>query len=345
MTQRDQKVLLVIVLSLVGAGVGFYGLYKLFLGPNSNYDRKIADLEDKKLQVYKDIHQVIAGRKMFKEKQSLSLPVNSVRASNVYLGYVDNLLKRSGLKDVDLKPEEVRSAPTKNLPGIATKNPEHTTLTVSVSAKGPMSAVVEAFDELQRTPLVHRIKSFTLGHQESNNKSGSKDTLNLSMTLEAMIVAGTDPKKDVPDWMVNKSVALPSPARRCAILPYSAIKDRNIFFGPVGETIRIVTIRDDDIEPPDPSQTLVREYMRLVHTDTTNGEAYLRQLLFKGKDTLVKTNPKYGFDTFQILSENGESMLKAHVFALTSATCSFKRRISCIASISATRFPRAWSTP
>jgi hypothetical protein len=319
MTQRDQKVLLVIVLSLVGAGIGFLGLYKLFLGPNSDYDRKIADLEDKTLQIKKDIHQVVAGRKMWNDKKNLSLPVNSVKASNVYLGYVDNLLKRSGLKDIDLKPEEVRSAPTQNLPGNAAKKPEHTTLTVSVSAKGPMSAVVEAFDELQRTPLVHRIKSFTLGHQESNNnnKGGAKDTLNLSMTLEAMIVAGTDPKKDVPEWMVNKSGALP-PAAHTRSPSYASIAKRNVFFGPGG----VVWVPPDDdvpVEPepePDPTQLLVKDYVRLVHTDPTNQEAYLRQLLFKEKDTLVKTDPKFGFDTFQILSENRQSMLKAYVLRI-----------------------------
>jgi hypothetical protein len=317
MTQRDQKVLLVLILSLVGAGIGFFGLYKLFLGPNSDYDRKIADLEDKKLQVYKDIHQVISGRKLLKEKQSLSLPVSPYKASNVYLAYVDNLLKRSGLKDVDLKPEEVKAPPTQNQPGIAAKKPEHTTLTVSVSAKGPISAVVEAFDELQRTPLVHRIKSFTLGHQENNNnKGGPKDTLNLSMTLEAMIVSGTDPKKDVPEWMVNKSGALP-PAAHTRSPSYASIAKRNVFMGPGG----IIYEYDDPVpfegEPdPDPTQLLVKDYVRLVHTDPTNQEAYLRQLLFKERDTLVKTDPKYGFDTFQILSENRQSMLKAYVLRI-----------------------------
>jgi hypothetical protein len=316
MTQRDRKILTVLVFSLVGAVVGFMLLNQMFLSPSSNYDKRIAELDEKNDVAKDNILKVIQGRKLMEEKRKISLPVKQFDASNRYIAWVDFLLTSCGLKAVDLKPEEIRAAnPNQNQPGGGAKKPEHTILTVNVNAKGTMAAVVDAFEKLQRTPLVHRIKSFTIGHQESNAKGVDKDSLNLTMTLEAMIVAGTDPKKTFPDWMtVSKTLAMLPPLDHKRNLSYSDIANNNFFLGSGREVIEYVNQpRIPDVIEEPVGKALVLEYMRLVHTDPDNQVAYLRQLLFKTGDTKVTADPKIGKDVFEIYSETREPMLKAHL--------------------------------
>jgi hypothetical protein len=302
MTQRDQKTLMILVLSVVGAGMGFFLLQSWFLGPYGEYTRQIESLTGEVDSKEQQLAGIIRDIPLLKEARKHSVAANPVRAVEDYDEYLKRLCNASGLKNVDINPASLPADP-KSGPGVpvspnAAKKPGHIVLKYTVHAKGSLAAVVAAFDNLQRTPVLHRVVYWRLSRQESAsaNKDNAKDQLTVELQMEAMIAAGTEANL-VASLKPDTSMRLPTPSnpRR-----YNDIARKNIFVGFVEKEI---------VEYDDPLKQVIPEHVRLSQTDPTSQEAFLRNLIFQMRETRLRSDPRSGFKKFQIRSEDGSEVL------------------------------------
>jgi hypothetical protein len=182
--------------------------------------------------------------------------------------------------------------------------------------------VVSALENLERTPVMHRVKGLTLARQESTStkdKDQSKNSLNIQMNLEAMIVAGAKPGV-APVLKPDSKIFLPTPSHP---RNYADIAKKNIFIGPV------------PVPPPAkvPSmeitaeEELIAEHVRLDLCDPTSQEAYLRTLIFQMRPTKLRSKAGTGYDTFRIMNEERTKVLvKARVLRIDQREVYFQVR-------------------
>jgi hypothetical protein len=299
MTQRDQKTLLMLVLGVGGVGVAFWLLYTYFLSPLALYKSQITSLEDDVDAKEQQVTGVKRDRLLVQKARTHSLSASQVKASNDYDKYLSTLLQISGLTEVDVTDPP---PPVDAKAGIgaavaapnAPKKPAHTVLTYTVHAKGTMASVVNALENLQKTPVLHRVRNMELGRRNIA-KDLTKDDLTVSMSVEAMIVAGTKLGEEVK-LEPNSVLKLPTESYPRT---YADMARKNIFIG--------LMTRGDNGES-NSIDSIIPEYVRLVLTDPTSGEAFLRNLLFRTIETRLR-DKKGGFNKFQIRSEDGSKVL------------------------------------
>jgi hypothetical protein len=124
-----------------------------------------------------------------------------------------------------------------------------------------------------------------------------------------MIVHKVDPKHD-PALEPDGTLALPS---KEAPRQYASLAKRNIFTGPLPPPAPEIVQKPTP--PPAPDYD-IREHVRLVFTDTTNQEAFLRNFVFNEREKRLRTDPKSGHATFTIRDENGKDVLKGKVLRI-----------------------------
>lgn len=306
MTQRDQKIVLSLVLVLVGLGFAFVLLQTWFLGPLADYNRQITSLEDEIDGKDRQRQSILFGRKLFEEKKKISLPASRVKASAEYDRYLVTLLQQSGLTDIGVQgppPAELKAKqPVIPVAPGAAKKPGHTVLTYQVRAKGNMANVATALESLQRTPVMHRVKGLTIGRQDTSAKDANNNKLVMQMTVEAMIVAGVKAEQE-PSLKPNTKVELPtstSPRR------YADIAYKNIFTGPIPLPPAPVTAPVEELTA---EEELIPEHVRLVSTEPTAQEAWLRTLIFQVPEIRIRSKAGSGYDTFRIMNEDRSKVL------------------------------------
>lgn len=315
MSQRDQKTVLILVVSVVGLGFVAFFLHSWFLGPLADYNRQISALDDEIEAKENQKKAIVRSQALVKQKQALSLPASQVKASEAYDRYLVSLLTASGLSEVSVQGPPPADPKAVGPAGPAAQGPPkkaaHTILTYQVRAKGALTAVVNALENLQRTPVMHRVKGMTLGRQDSTGKESANARLLVQLTIEAMIVAGVEadhrPKLEADTGIKLPTFAMPR--------EYGDIAKKNIFTGP---------IPPPPAAPPEPDGTLltdeeleIPQYVRLVTTDPTSQEAYLRTLIFQMRETRVKSKPGSGYDTFRIMNEDGtKEVMRATVLRI-----------------------------
>jgi hypothetical protein len=302
MTQRDQKTLLILVLSVVGAGIAFMVLQSWFLGPLGDYNRQIdnftGDVQKKELEY----HVLMRDLPLLKEARLHSLPVNQAKALNDYDKYLKQVCASSGLTDFSVTPQPAAEPKTAQLAGgPATKKPGHVVLKFGVHAKGSLSAVVKALDYLERTPVLHRINSMSISRQETSAaKKDAKDQLTLDLGIDALIAAGT-PAEFAPTLVPDPNMKLPTPVypRRYA----TEIASKNIFVG-------YQPPRAPEAEPEDPTIDIIPQQVRLTYTAPDAQEATLRNLLSaQTREMRLRSSARSGFNKFQIRNDEGNRVL------------------------------------
>jgi hypothetical protein len=301
-TQRDQKTLMILILALAGAGVAFWLLQSWFLGPLDEYNIQIATLQDEVDKKEQQFFGVIRDKPLLEKAKARSLSANQTKAAGDYGLYLDTLLINNGLTVVSLTPpaptDSKGAAPVAAGPN-AVKKAGHTVLKYQVHAKGPLAAIVASLEELQRTPVLHRVTTLTIGRQESiSAKDTPKDMLSVQMTIEAMIAAGAKPGVE-PSLEPDTGLRLPTASNP---RHYADIAKLNIFTGPVPPAY-VPT------EAVDPDEEIVPEYVRLVSTEPTSQEAFLRTLLFKTREIRLSSKPESGARVFQIWNEEHTKVL------------------------------------
>jgi hypothetical protein len=313
MTQRDQKTLLILIVGLVGLGFVFVFVQSWFLGPFADYNRQLAALDDELESKENQRKAIVRGQVLVKQKQALSLPASQVKASEAYDRYLVSLLTASGLSEVGVQgppPADPKAAPATAAPQGPPKKAAHTILTYQVRAKGTLAAVVNALENLQRTPVLHRVKGMTLGRQDSSGKESAAAKLLVQLTVEAMIVAGVEADHR-PKLEPETSKKLPTDA---LARDYGDVAKKNIFTGPIPPP-PVAPLLDTSLLTAEEEE--IPEYVRLVHAEPTTQEAYLRNLIFQMRETRIKSKPGSGYDTFRIMNEDGtKEIMRATVLRI-----------------------------
>ncbi len=330
MSQRDQKTVLTLVLGLVGVGVLAVFLQSWLLGPLAEYDRQISSLEDDVETKDRQILDIKLGKKLVDAARLRSLPASRVKASSEYDRYLVTLLQSSGLTEVGVtgppaegKAKAVAAATaTANAP----KKAAHTVLTYQIRAKGGMANIISALENIQRTPVVHRIKGLTIGRQDSSGKESNNGKLIVQLTLEAMIVAGTklehEPslKADASYQQAGGLAAVSGNSRH-----YDDIALKNIFTGPVPALAGPPAA--PDLTMLTSEEEAIPEHVRLVSTEPTSQEAFLRTLIFQMPETRIRSKAGSGYDTFRIMNEERTKVLvKARVLRIDQRDVYFQVR-------------------
>src|SRR5262245_38569008 len=320
MTLRERNFLLFVVLAVVGVGGVVFVFQQWFWQPLQEAQRKVDDLQDEVDQKDQQIRFVLQEKKRLEKYKLLSLPANPEQASSDYSAYLKQVLRLSKLSEVKLL-----GPPTAAFkPGAAGKKAGHLTLPFVVSARGSVDGVIELLERLKAAPIAHRVKALAVQPAEAGTKDAGK--LNVNMTIEALIVnqsASMNPfvvtNPDTRLLMLDCLAALRRAPVGLAMMPwglsmvtthalvpsedewtrdYSDIGKRNLFVGGVasfpkrGESPDAEGIAD------------LRPYVRLVQTDPLTQEAFLRNLLFAGKDIRLRPKKYSGFDTFRIKNED-----------------------------------------
>lgn len=322
MTLRERNLLAVLVgiaVVIGGALAVRQWLYKPLVEANRARNELIADVAQKRELIDFVRHE----QKRLEKYKVLSLPSNPDQAAADYSNYLNTLLRNGGLTvSVKGPPANLlKAAPPQG------KKAGHVVLPFTVSATGEIRNVVKTLEELKNAPIAHRVKSLALTPADPSSREPSK--LSLQMTIEALIVYKADsfhPYLSTPDsslvllesiaglrgaplgmavgpWAISKATVQAIVKREPkSTRNYGDIPNRNLFAGLLPEPPSF------DPGPIDGGLD-VRSYIKLVHTDPSAKEAFLRNYVFRSRELRLKATKGSGYDVFRITNEDGDVVL------------------------------------
>lgn len=298
MTQRERR-LMVVLLAILGVGTAYAVVKFAFLDRYLRLNREIEQAEEEVDRKESQLNALRADVFLLQEGRKKSLPAPAHQAAQAYTAYLKPLLEKAGLKVEDFAPAGLDARSGTTLGG---KKTNHRILTFTVRAKGPLKTVLTALENMQKTPVLHRVKNLTLDRSES----AKDDRIGVQMTVEALLMG------DVPadHKLVMKPVEKTVPAAVNPRREYAQASLRNPFLGyqPPPPPPPPVVKKEEPEEPEDTGPD-IRPYVRLVSTDPTNQEAYLRNLLVKTGEVRLKGIPMSGYDSFRIRNLDGSSVV------------------------------------
>jgi hypothetical protein len=330
MNPREMRLLIALGVILGVGGVGIL-VYQWFYKPLQDYNKAISRLIRDNEQKDDQLFATMEERKLLDRARVMSLSPKMEMAQSEYGSFLDRVIYHSGLEIDDFRPI-IENAEAKAVSALQTVKPGHRTVTYQIRARGDLSQLVKALDAIQKTPLIHRIRSLDISRLDVSKNT--TDRLLITMRIEAMIVGRAEEHADGPlapeqrlivmetlmalrhgptglgllPWVIGPTgpVARQSLALESGYRQYGDIGRKNIFRGgdlPPKED-------DENTEPVDPPPEFdVRDYVRLDTTDPDNKEAFLRNLVFKAQPIRLRSTSWSGFNTFRI--HTGE--LKSHV--------------------------------
>ncbi len=257
----------------------------------------------------------------------MSLSPNLDAAVAEYGNFLAPLLIDSGLEIEQMNWSESTDNKQQTAKDKETK-PGHRIVMFQVRAKGDLGDLVRTLEVIQKTPLLHRVKTLDIARIDTSPKK-TNDKLNINMKIEAMMVGRAEPHADGPLAPDQRLVALEVllALRRAptglALLPwvvgptgpfarqqlamdsgyrqYGDMDRKNIFRGGEPPPPRTGSTGDDDDLPDDGLD--VREYIRLDTADPDNREAFFRNLVFKTQPVRVRSSTWSGFNIFRVYNE------------------------------------------
>lgn len=297
MTQRERR-LMVVLLAILGVGAAFGIVKFVFLDRYLRLNRDIELAEEEVDRKESQLNALRADVFLLQEGRKKSLPAPAHQAAQAYTAYLKPLLEKAGLKVEDFAPAALDARPGTTLGG---KKTNHRILTFTVRAKGPLKTVLTALENMQRTPILHRVKNLTLDRSEA----AKDDRIGVQMTVEALLMGETPVGHQPVMQPLEKTPGAVNPRR-----DYAQAAQRNPFLGQVPPPPPPPVAKKEE-EPEEPKDTGpdVRPYIRLVSTDPTNQEAYLRNLLVKSGEVRLKGIPMSGYDSFRIRNLEGSTVI------------------------------------
>jgi hypothetical protein len=293
----------ILVCVLAFLGVAYVG-YSFIIAPYRTNSLKIAGIENENNKKQQDITNFLLDQKRLGEKWNpFSLPKTVEMAAAEYGGKLKPLLSKAGLTVDDFKvivPAEVRVNLSQK------KAAQHQILTFSVRAHGTLTALTKATEQLRQMPVMHRMKQMVVDRADPKDKTGK---LNIQMTIEAMIVAGTD---NQPTWRPS-AATLP-------LLKGTSLSERNLSDLPkrdpfVGKVIP-PPVRPPVRPPVEPSGPDQREFVRI---DTILPNLEEASLYDRSRNATIRlrSKAKSGYDVFRITDEErGKTVVKAKVLRI-----------------------------
>jgi hypothetical protein len=182
------------ILITVGSTVGLAFLFlKLFWLPWQESNRRLTNLESEVDNREREFAIFMKERKRLEVFRLLGLPRNLEKGGSDYARYCQRLLRECGFKIEDFQGPTGTEA--RNLAPLKGKKADHITLTFLVRAQGDWAGLMKMLEKFQRTPLLHRLKSWNL-EQESGSKEKSSRKLVVNFTIEALVVNNNKKRPD-----------------------------------------------------------------------------------------------------------------------------------------------------
>jgi hypothetical protein len=330
MNPRERRLLIILGLVLGLGGASFLG-FRWFYKPLQDYNAQIRRLQGEIARKTDELDETLQERKLLERARLMSLSPNIETAKGEYGGILNDIVRNSGLEIDDFRATE-----NLDFKAFAPQQQEkvkaaHQFVNYTVRAKGDMAQLVAALEEFKKTPLIHRIRSLDIARQDV--AKSTTDRLVISMRTEAMIVSGAEPHVAgplAPDHRLvamESLLALQSGPTSLGLLPwlvgptgpfaqqmlamesgyrrYNDMARKSIFRGGIPPQKEA---GDEEMVDPDVDFDVL-DYVRLDTSDPDNGEAFLRNLVFKVRPIRLRQSKWSGFNTFSIYS--GE--LRSHV--------------------------------
>jgi hypothetical protein len=341
MSARELRLLIVLGL-IVGGGGGAMAVYQWFYKPLNEANATIKKLNKDIAEKNRQLDNTLAERKLLDRARQMSLSPNPDIAIAEYNKFIRPLLAYSELEIETLRPNPVTDykSAASGTPGPAGSSlkPGHQVVTFQARAKGDIEGLVKVLEGIQKTPLVHRIKTLTVDRADTTPKATGHQLV-IGLTVESLIVSRAEPRADGPLAPDQRLIALETllALRRgptgLAMLPW--------FVGPTGPLAQQRLANEGGyrqygdmayknlfagaVDPPPPPEVPVEsdagidvtEFVRLDTLDPDGKVAFFRNLIFKMPPIRVKSVKNSGFDVFRIQNENKtKTALKAKVLRI-----------------------------
>lgn len=347
-----QRIMTMILATVLGGGAIIFGVMFWFKTPLDNYNATIASLtaENQKKQEEFDAFQM--QRKKLVLARAKSLPPNAAEATNEYQRYLQHVMTYNGLAVEDITPSQaskMKFQPT--IPGI--RDVGHQMMTYTVRARGELKSLVAAMELMQTTPYEHRIRNLTVNRPDMVRDSKEPNPkLHIEMVVETLLVAKSNAKTGLPPGYEAKYVILDSLAAQGGVpsgwgmlgslvaiktsMPvpeyrnYKEIALRNIFTGPIAKIETITPPYVKQVEPePTPVGPYTPKYVYLTHTDPEQQTAYWKNRVFRSLEQKLVAKPNSGYQHFKIADEPGDFIyLKAKVIRVDLRVVFFQKEKS-----------------
>lgn len=300
---------LVVLLLIVFASGPFFSLW-------SRLDQARTDLESKK-QAFdaekRSLTPIFQRSPRLQHWQQLSLPESKGRtpadiehhltwSQREYQRELADLFSKSNIRQVTIT---ARTPDSKNSPKLNPTTPIYTRLVYAATGQASLRNLISLFQEFHRFPVLHEIRDFTITRPQTSRQGGSREDLDFTMTIEALIVNGAEKRENlIPASAVQKPKVLADANR-----DYLAMLSKNIFEGTVAPQSKLSEDRNQ-----------VLAYVRLTTTYYTGRpryrwEAYLYDQAKGGKEKLLTTKT---LSEFSILDRYENVVLEGNVVDIDS---------------------------
>jgi hypothetical protein len=245
---NNNRPLIFILCVAAGAGLLMLGL-NLFLWPLLEYDREIDEKSVAVAKKFAQVQQILRDKARLQQWRTLSLPgvenlpktkgvvpnpqqdreTAILQAQDRYVTFLRDLIRKHKLVS-DRIPRPLPTS-TKNIAEVRPGVPVYTPLQFEVdAARGTWDQIVKLLDDVQKAPVLHRIRKLTIKQTPTTAGRKASEPLTLTMTLEALMVNGSDKRGDSLFAVAQKPAALDAAliaARRfptgLSILPWGKI--------------------------------------------------------------------------------------------------------------------------
>jgi hypothetical protein len=203
---KQQKTNWLFILGTTGGALvlGFLFL-KGFWFPWQQANRALLQKEEEYDRRHHDYAVFMKERKRLDTARLLGLPRNLEKGGTDYAGYLQNLLRQCGLTVEDFQGPNGLDARSQTPARGGKVKPGHITLSYLVRATGDWAALTKLLEKFQRTPLLHRIKSWRIERPTAAKGSDSRK-LGIALTVEALVVGRNDRRSD-DLWGIDSRLA------------------------------------------------------------------------------------------------------------------------------------------
>jgi hypothetical protein len=337
MNPRERLLALGVLSVVVLAGTAFL-FHRLFWIPLESKTAQMQALQQDVDKKRERIRQVMADKRRLDRWQQLSLPPDVNLSLREYERYLSELVRQSGIPAGGLTITP-RPPDTKSSPAVG-KVPVYTKLDFSVTGRTSLPHLVALLERFYRAPLLQQIKNLTIHRPLTRGPQQEQGDLDVTMTVEALILNGTDNRShllpnvnqrllavDVLVLNAQRSGAVGLAGIAWAVGPagplspgslaqpprqYAAMADKNIFFG--NQKAPVVKQRDS-LDPT-----------RFVHlVSITHNHEYTEASFYdQYNNRYINLRTDSGYDTFKIDDDRGETAVHGKVMLIDQRNLVFR---------------------
>jgi hypothetical protein len=250
MTRREKVMAttLIAVMAVLGSGV----LFHMFVYQPIDEVREQIKLEEEKLQKARadlkdqedQITEILHVDPRLAQWQKISLPPRNPEAKKTgvtpeeqqkrhrselqveYERYISEMLRKNGFAG-DTIVVSPRTGDNRASPILRAKEPVYDRMSFSVTARGDLEAVLRSLKDFHQANLLHQVRDLTLSVAQARGRTvPAPGTLDLSMTVEALMVNGAEDRKSLLPEKLSYPLRVLSPERK-----YATMLRRNMFAG------------------------------------------------------------------------------------------------------------------